>query len=147
MPKTTITVLDKTHLPKITKEIEAAMKLGVKKATDSGVTWIQQEVFNNQEFLGTKFYPNVTKSTRAFKAKKGQEKVGIMTGNLRDSFDTHYSSDGLTGTIRGGGGITVKGKKVNYGRFLSKWRIDKLFFKHRAKKSREIMEKELKKVL
>lgn len=147
MPQTTISVLDTTNLPKITKEVECAMKLGVKKATDSGVTWIQQEVFNNQKFVGTKFYPDVTKATRQTKAEKGQEKVGIVTGNLRDSFDTHYSSDGLTGTIRGGGGITANGKKADYSRFLKKWQIGKLFSKHRAKKSREIMDKELKKAL
>lgn len=147
MPQTTITVLDKTHLPKTTKEVERAMKVGIKKATDSGVEFIKSEIFNNQKFVGTKFYPNVTKATRQIKAKKGQEKVGIMTGNLRDSFDTHYSADGLTGTIRGGGGVTENGKKVDYSRFLKKWQIGKLFSKHRAKKSREIVEREIKKAL
>jgi hypothetical protein len=139
MPQTFITLLDKTHLPKITKEVEAAMKTGVVKACDSGVTWIQQEIFNGQKFVGSANYPNVKNSTRAIKAKKGQEKVGIMTGNLRDSFDTHYSADRLTGTIRGGG--------EGYSKFLARWQIDKLFNTHRAKKSREIVNKEIKKAL
>ena len=147
MPQTTITCIDKTNLTKMSKALERAMVVGVTKATDTGAEWIKQDVFNGQEFVGSTLYPNVKKTTRKQKAKKGMEKVGIMTGNLRDSFDTHYSSDGLTGTIRGGGGVTVNGKKVNYGKFLAKWQIDKLFQKHRATKSREIMEKELKKVL
>lgn len=147
MPQTSITLIDGTHLPKITEELKRRQKLGVMKATDSGAEWIKGEVFNNQMFVGSDLYPNVTKGTRATKAKKGQEKVGIMTGNLRDSFDTHYSSDGMTGTIRGGAGVTMDGKKVNYGKFLAKWQIDKLFYKHRAKKSREIMEAEIQKAL
>jgi hypothetical protein len=147
MPQTSITVLDKTNLPKITKDVERSMKLGVLKATDSGAEWIKQDVFNGQEFVGSKLYPNVKSTTRQTKAKNGQEKVGIITGELRDSFDTHYSSDKLTGTIRGGGGVTKKGKKVNYGKFLAKWLIGALFKKHRAKKSREIMAKEIKKAL
>lgn len=147
MPQTTIIVVDKTKLTKITKGLERAMKLGVVKATDSGAEWIKQDVFNGQEFLGGKYFPNVKPATRKTKARKGQERVGIMTGNLRDSFDTHYSSDKLTGTIRGGGGVTVNGKKVNYGKFLTRWQIDKLFYKHRAKESKKIVEKEIRKVL
>lgn len=139
MPQTTITVLDNTNFPKLTKELKQAMKMGVLKATDSGVTWIKGEIFNDQKFVGSRLYPNVTKATRARKAKKGMNKVGIMTGNLRDSFDTHCTNGGLTGHIRGGG--------KDYGRFLARWQIDKLFYKHRAKKSREIMDKEIKKVL
>jgi Asp-tRNA(Asn)/Glu-tRNA(Gln) amidotransferase A subunit family amidase len=139
MPQTTITLLDQTNLTKITKEVERAMKRGVKKATDSGATWVKEEIFNGQKFVGDKHYPNVKKETQRTKAKKGQEKVGIMTGNLRDSFDTHYSSDGMTGTIRGGG--------EGYDRFLARWRIDKLFYEHRAGKSKEIIDKEIKKAL
>lgn len=139
MPQTTITVIDRTHLPTITPELKRAMKRGVIKATDSGAEWIKSEVFNNQQFVGSQYYPDNTPTTKRIKAKKGQEKVGIMTGNLRDSFDTHYSSDGLTGHIRGGG--------EGYERFLARWRIDKVFYEHRAQKSREIMEKEIKKAL
>ncbi|MBE9594189.1 MAG: hypothetical protein IMF19_12025 [Proteobacteria bacterium] len=127
------------NLPKMTKAVIAAMRLGIMKSGDSGVTWIQQEVFDGQKYVGSKDYPDVKASTHAIKAKLGQEKVGIMTGNLRDSFDTHYSSDRLTVTIRGGG----KG----YGKFNAIWRIDRLFYKHRAMKSREIMDKEIKKAL
>jgi hypothetical protein len=147
MPQTTISLIDKTNVPKLTKGIEQAMKTGVLKVCDSGVTWIQEEIFDGQKYVGSKYYPNVKALTRAIKAKQGQERVGIITGNLRDSFDTHYSSDGLTGTIRGGGSITVNGKKVNYGKFLTRWQIDKLFYTHRTKKSREIMDKEIKKAL
>jgi len=49
--------------------------------------------------------------------------------------------------LRGGGGVTVNGKKVNYGRFLKRWQIDKLFYKHRMKESKRIVEKEIRKVL
>jgi hypothetical protein len=139
MPQTSITVLDKTYLTKITKEVELAVKRGIVKVCDSGVTWIQEEIFDGQKYVGSPDYPNVKASTRAIKAKQGQEKVGIMTGNLRDSFDTHYSSDGLTGTIRGGG--------KRYVEFNARWRIAALFYKHRAKESREIMNKEMKKAL
>ena len=143
MPQTTITALDKTNFPKLTKKIKQALQTGVIKAGDSGVEWIKEDVFNGQQFVGTTYFPDVTPATKRAKAKLGMEIVLVRTGNLRDSFDTHYSSGGLTVTIRGGGG----NKKADYSRVLARWQIAKLFYKHRSKKSREIIEKELKRVL
>jgi hypothetical protein len=143
MPQTSISLLDKTNLPILTEEVKRAMKVGVLKACESGVEWIKEDIFNGQNYVGSKEYPNVAPATQIIKAKKGKEKVGIMTGNLRDSFDTHYSFDGFTGTIRGGGG----NNNSDYSRFLARWQIDKLFYMHRREKSKEIMEKEIKKAL
>jgi len=143
MPQTSIIALDKTNFHQLTKKIEQALKTGVAKAGDSGVEWIKEDVFNGQQFVGTNYFPDVKLATKKTKAKLGMEDVLVRTGNLRDSFDTHYSSDGLTCTIRGGGG----NMNADYSRVLTRWLIDELFYKHRSKKSQEIIEKELKRVL
>jgi hypothetical protein len=144
MPQTYISVFDNTNLKAMSKKMQEALKTGITKATDSGVEWIKEEIFNSQKFVGSKYYPNVKPATKKQKAKKGCEKVGIQVGKYRDSFDAHYNADGTIGTIRGGGG------KINgsdYSKFQARWRVDKLFEEHRMKKTQEIVMREIENAL
>ena len=129
-----IKVIDRTELPAKVKSIITAAERGVKLATEEGTEWVRSSVFGG-EHVGHQYYPDVKPSTKRIKAKKGKEIVGVDTGNLRNSFNSDVK--GLKGTIRGGG----KG----YAKFLSRWQIDSLFMEKRAKRTREIIEGEIKK--
>lgn len=134
MPQINIRVIDRTNLPQKLKSIIGAAEHGVKLATEEGVEFIRSEIFTGK-YTGHQYYPDVKPSTKRIKAKKGREIVGVDTGNLRDSFNSDVK--GLAGTIRGGGG--------GYSGFLSRWQIDSLFMEVRAKRTREIIEGEIKK--
>ena len=133
MVSITINVIDRTNLLQKHKSIVAAAKRGVKLATESGVEWIKGDVFSGQSYVGHSYYPDVKPATKAYKAKVGKENVGIMTGNLVSSFGSSVS--GLRGTIKGAG----------YAEFSSRWLIGSLFMEKRAKRTREIIEGEIKK--
>ena len=139
MPQANIIVLDRTDIPGGVQKILSGARRGVKLATESGVEWIKEDVMEGQEFVGSEFYPDVKPTTKQYKAEKGREKVGILTGNLKDSFDTEYDHDGLEGIITGGG--------PRYEEFLERWQIDQLFLKERGDKSRELIRGEIKKDL
>ena len=139
MPQVNITVIDKTNLPGKMQEILSGAKKGVKIATESGVEFIKEEVFEGQRFLGTEYFPHVKESTKRIKAIKGKEKVGIDTGNLKSSFDSSYEHGGLSGIITGGG--------PGYESFLERWQIDALFLKERGGATRRIIKSEIEKVL
>lgn len=139
MPQVNITVLDKTNLPGKMRDIIEGAKIGVRKATESGVEFIKSDIFEAQKFVGDEFYPDVTPATKRYKAEKGKEKIGIDTGNLKSSFDSSYEHGGLSGIITGGG--------PGYGKFLERWQIDALFLKERGEKSREFIRGEIKKSL
>ena len=139
MPQLNITVIDKTNLPGKMQEILSGAKRGVKLATESGVEFIKEEVFEGQRFLGTEYFPHVKPETKQRKAEAGKEKVGIDTGNLKSSFDTEYKHGGLSGIITGGG--------PEYGKFLERWQIDALFLKERGEVTRRIIKDEMGKRL
>ena len=134
MVTTTIKIIDRTNLLAKHKGIIAAAERGVKLATEGGAEWIRSSVFMG-EYVGHQYYPDVKPSTKRIKAKRGKEIVGVDTGNLRNSFNSDVK--GLKGIIRGGG----KG----YAKFLSRWQIDSLFMEKRGKRTREIIEGEIKK--
>lgn len=134
MPTIKVTVIDKTNLSGKVREIIEGSKKGVKLATEEGTEWIRSSVFMG-EHVGHQYYPDVKPSTKRIKAKKGKEIVGVDTGNLRNSFNSDVK--GLVGTIRGGG----KG----YAGFLSRWQVDSLFMEKRGKRTKEIIEREIKK--
>ena len=139
MVNVNITVQDKTNIAAKMRDIIEGAKIGVRKATESGVEFIKSDIFENQEFVGTEFYPNVKETTKRMKAIKGKELVGVDTGNLKTSFDSSYENSGLSGIITGGG--------PGYGKFLERWQIDALFLKERGEKSRELIRGEIKKSL
>lgn len=139
MARANIIVLDETDIPGGVQRILSGAKRGVQLATESGVEWIKEEVMEGQRYVGSEFYPDVKPITKQYKAEKGKEKVGIDTGNLKSSFDTEYQHGGLSGIITGGG--------HGYGRFLSRWQIDKLFLEQRGEKTRDIIKDEIKKSL
>jgi len=137
MPEANIIVLDETDIPGGVQRILSGARRGVKLATESGVEWIKEDVMEGQEFVGDEFYPDVKPTTKQQKAEKGREKVGILTGNLKASFDTEYDHDGLEGIITGGG--------PGYEEFLLRWQIDMLFLRERGNKSRELIRGEINK--
>ena len=139
MPQVNITVIDNTDMPAKIRDILAGAKRGVKLATESGVEFIKEEVFEGQRYVGSEFYPDVKPETKQYKAEKGKEKVGIDTGNLKTSWDSRYEHDGLAGIITGGG--------PGYAEFLSRWQIDELFKKERGEKTREIIRNEIRKTI
>ena len=130
-----IAVIDGTALPVRLKKIVKGAKDGVKLATEEGVQWIHQSVFSGQEHVGDGNYPDVTPVTKKIKAHAGKELVGIWTGHTKASFNSAVS--GLEGKITG----------AVYEYFGSKWHIDSLFLDKRAKKTREIIESEVKKAV
>lgn len=123
---------DRTNLQKKAKDVVEGAKRGVLLATESGVLWLKEDVFEGQQYVGDSNYPDVTPVTKLIKAKAGNEKVGIWTGNLKTSFKSAVT--GLEGKITG----------VGYTNFLARWNIEALFMDKRGKKSREIIEKEIK---
>ena len=135
MSEITIKVIDRTNLLVKHKTIITATERGVKLATEEGVQWIKEDVIQGQKYVGDENYPDVKPETRRKKAKAGKELVGKWTGNWLTSFNSAIK--GLIGTIRGGG------KK--YAKFQLRWRIGDLFMTHRAKRTREIIEREIKK--
>ena len=135
MVSVSITVLDNTHLNKKMKGILSAAKKGVKLATEEGVLWIHQDVFEGQAHVGEANYPDVTPVTKMIKARAGKQLVGIWTGGTKSSFRSAVS--GLTGRI--------SGRLYEY--FGSKWHIDALFMEHHKKKTTEIIEAEVKKAI
>ena len=135
MVAVSIKVIDRTNLVAKHKSIIAGAERGVKLAVEESVQWIKIDVVQGQEYVGDENYPNVKDATRLWKAKKGRELVGRFTGNWVASFNS--SVKGLIGTIRGGG------KK--YAKFQLRWRIGDLFMEKRAKRTREIIEGEIKK--
>ena len=135
MVTTTIKIIDKANLLAKHKSIIAAAERGVKLATEEGVEWVRIDVVQGQKYVGDENYPDVKQSTKRIKAKKGRELVGRDTGNWVTSFNSVVK--GLVGTIRGGG--------AKYGKFQLRWRIGDLFMAHRAKRTREIIEGEIKK--
>ena len=139
MPQANIIVLDRTDIPGGVQRILSGARRGVKLATESGVEWIKEDVMEGQGYVGDEFYPDVKPTTKRYKAEKGREKVGILTGNLKASLDTEYDHDGLEGIITGGG--------PGYEEFLERWQIDMLFLKERGNKSRELIRGEIKKDL
>ncbi len=137
MPQINIKIVDKTNMPGQMKGIIVSAKRGVKLATESGVEWIKEEVFEGQRYVGHDYYPDVKPATKQYKAEKGKEKVGIDTGNLKSSFDSRYERDGLVGIITGGG--------PGYESFLARWQIDELFRAQRGEKTRQIIKGAIKK--
>jgi hypothetical protein len=135
MVNTTIKVIDRTNLVAKHKSIIAAAERGVKLATEESVQWVKIDVVQGQKYVGDGNYPDVKPSTKRWKAKKGAELVGRLTGNWVASFNS--SVKGLVGTIRGGG--------AKYGKFQLRWRVGDLFMAHRAKRTREIIEGAIKK--
>lgn len=113
------------------------VKSAVKAATEDSAQWIKEDIFDDQKYVGDTLYPDVSEKTKKYKAKRGMEKVGIMTGNLRASFNTEYAPDGLTGTICGGGS-TPDGKS-DYSKFLSHWQVAELWKREHSDKAREII--------
>ena len=126
---------DRTNLHAKHKSIIASAEKGVKLATEEGVQWIKIKVVQGQKYVGTGNYPDVKPTTKRWKAKKGCELVGRFTGNWVASFNSDVK--GLIGTIKGGG--------AKYAKFQLRWRVGDLFMEHRAKRTREIVEKEIKK--
>jgi len=139
MAQANIIVLDKTDIPGGVQRILSGARRGVKFATESGVEWIKEDVMEGQGYVGDEFYPDVKPTTKQYKAEKGREKVGILTGNLKASIDSSIERDGLEGTITGGG--------LNYEEFLERWQIDMLFLRERGNKSREMIRGEIEKEL
>lgn len=139
MLTTTIKIIDNVNLSEKTKKIIARARKGVREATESGVEWIKADVFEGQRYVGSSNYPDVTPATKKSKARRGKEKVGIDTANLKNSFDSSYKEGGLIGIISGGG----KG----YADFLKRWKIDRLFMEKRGRKTKEIIENEVKRNL
>ena len=139
MPQVSIWVEDHVNLPDKLRDIVTGAKRGVKLATESGVGWIIEEVFEGQRYVGSEYYPDVKPETKQYKAEKGKEKVGIDTGNLKTSWDSRFEHDGLAGIITGGG--------PGYAEFLSRWQIDELFKKERGEKTREIIRREIRKTI
>jgi hypothetical protein len=128
-------VRDHTNLQGKHRDIIAGAKRGVKLAVEEGVQWVKEDVVQGQKYVGDGNYPDVKPATKRIKAKKGRELVGRDTGNWVASFNSAVK--GLVGTIRGGG--------AKYGKFQLRWRIGDLFMAHRAKRTREIIEGEIKK--
>lgn len=141
MPDIHITVKDLTRIrtEQLTKKIVAAEKHGVLLAANEGAEWIKEEVFEGQRYVGHTFYPDVTAKTKELKRKKGEERVGIDTGNLKTSFDAETKEGGLVGVITGGG--------QRYGTFLNRWRIGELFIAEHGEAAQEIIKREIRKVL
>jgi len=137
MPQTTIRVEDCTNIPGKMRDIIEGAKKGVREATESGIEFIKSDIFENQKFVGSEYYPDVKETTKRIKAIKGKELVGVDTGNLKSSFDSEYEHGGLTGIITGGG--------PGYGKFLERWQIDALFLKERGEETRRIIKREIKK--
>lgn len=135
MVSVTISVIDSTNLNRKMKDIIKSARKGVRLATEDGVQWIHQEVFEGQAHVGEANYPDVTPVTKLIKAKAGKQLVGIWTGGTKSSFKSAVS--GLTGRIAG----TV------YEYFGSKWHVDALFFEHRKKKTEDIIKGEVDKAL
>ena len=135
MVSTTIKVIDRTNLLQKHKSIIASAERGVKLATEEGVEWVKIDVVQGQKYVGDGNYPDVKPTTKRIKAKAGKELVGKWTGNWVASFNS--TVNGLRGTIRGGG------KK--YAKLQLRWRVGDLFMAYRAKRTREIIENEVKK--
>jgi len=140
MPSVNLTIRDLTRIKKgLVREIVAAEKRGVKLAAIEGSEWIKEAVFEGQKYVGHTLYPDVTSRTKELKAQRGKEKVGIDTGNLKNSFDAETREGGLVGVITGGG--------PGYDRFLNRWRIDELFIAEHSNESQEIIKREVRRVL
>jgi len=120
-------------------DIVAAEKRGVKLAAIEGSEWIKETVLEGQKYVGHILYPDVTSRTKELKAQRGKEKVGIDTGNLKNSFDAETREGGLVGVITGGG--------PGYDGFLNRWRIDELFVAEHSNESQEIIKREVRRVL
>ena len=96
----------------------------------------EREYVSDKEEFGVKWgLPYVRVLRQRIKAKAGKELVGKWTGNWVASFNS--TVNGLRGTIRGGG------KK--YAKLQLRWRVGDLFMAYRAKRTREIIENEVKK--
>lgn len=128
-----IGVIDKINLNKKKKDILNGAERGIRLATEAGVLWIHQSVFEGQEHVGEANYPDVSPVTKMIKARAGKQLVGIWTGGTKSSFRSAVS--GLTGRIAG----------TLYEYFGSRWHIDALFMEHRKKKTAEIIAAEVKK--
>lgn len=135
MVSVSIAVIDHSNINRKMKDIIGSAKRGVRLATEDGVLWIHQSVFEGQAHVGEENYPDVTSVTKMIKARAGKQLVGIWTGGTKTSFRSAVT--GLTGRIAG----TV------YEYFGSKWHIDTLFMQHRKKKTEKIIEGEVKKAI
>ena len=133
MVSVSIAVIDNTNLNKKRNKILSAAKKGVRLATEDGVQWIHQEVFEGQAHVGEANYPDVSPVTKMIKARAGKQLVGIWTGGTKTSFRSAVS--GFIGRITG----------TLYEYFGSKWHIDALFMEHRKKKTAEIIKSEVEK--
>lgn len=135
MVSMTIAVIDRSNINKKMKDILGSAQKGVRLATEAGVLWIHQEVFEGQAHVGEANYPDITPVTKMIKARAGKQLVGIWTGVTKSSFRSAVS--GLSGRIAG----------TLYEYFGLKWHIDALFMQHRKKKTEEIIEGEVKKAI
>jgi hypothetical protein len=133
-----ISVFDLTNLEGERKAILKAAEKGVTAATHEGAEWIKDDVIQGEEYVGTRFYPDVKASTKRAKARKGQDTVLIGTTNTLSSFDGEVN--GLEGKITGGG-------KDYHSRLFSRWRIGDLYMAVHEKESQEIIKKSIEKAI
>lgn len=133
-----VSVFNLTNLEGERKAILKAAEKGVTAATHEGVEWIKDDVIQGEEYVGTRFYPDVKASTKRAKARKGQATVLIDTTNTLSSFDGEVN--GLEGKITGGG-------KDYHARLFARWRIGDLYMAVHEKESHEIIKKAIEKAI
>ena len=117
----------------------AAAAEGVDAAVQESVSWVKNDVIQEQKYVGSPYFPDVKPATKKAKRRKGNMKVLIQTGHYKDSWIGEV--DGLKGKIHCGTDGYF-GKLHSLG-----WRIDNLWLKHHSKEAVEIIEKSIQKVL
>lgn len=122
----------------IQKRIRQAEERGVMAATHEGVEFIKDDIIQEEQYVGHKYYPDVKASTKRQKVRKGRDTVLIDTTNTLSSFNGEVK--GLEGKITGGG-------KAYHSRLFSRWQIGKLFMEVHSKESQKIITKAIEKVL
>ena len=130
---------DHTNLPLIQKKIEEAAKKGVEAAVHEGVEWIKDDVIRGEEYVGHKYYPDVSDATKRMKAKRGKTKVLIDTTNFLSSWNG--KAKGLEGVVTGGGGDDYQAK------LLKRWQIDKLYMAVHREESEKIIKDMIEKAI
>lgn len=131
-------IFNLTNLEGDRKAILKAAEKGITAAVHEGVEWIKDDVIQGEEYVGTRFYPDVKARTRRAKARKGRDTVLVDTTNTLSSFDGEVN--GLEGKITGGG-------KDYHARLFSRWRIGDLYMAVHEKESQEIIKKAIEKAI
>jgi hypothetical protein len=138
MNELSIRITKRIDLDGIHADIMDGAEEGVDAAVQEGVSFIKNDVILGEEFKGHELYPEVKPATRTQKRRKGNTKVLIDTGNLKDSW---------CGEVNGTEGIIGSGYGEYFDRIYDKWRIDELFVEVHGKETADIMARAVQKKL